>query len=220
MFKKTVKSPGTPHNKSFPLTWLKTKMLILYRDFCIPRENWDVSFDLPKSKRFFYPLIRSYFLAVSSRRVYTYGNNNKGYTQSSCILKEKREYEIYYYILKHSVNMALMGCMGRLCCVRFRCLENQTVFRSCKYTLSSFCFHEKWHSSAKHCYIRTNTETEIIHFCVTSYNFITTVSTPSPAVTSSQPNSHTQLCTYCRNSPSQNRATCSGNHQAYHHKSV
>jgi len=30
--------------------------------------------------------------------------------------------------------------MGRLRCVFFRCLENQTVFRTCKYPLSSFIF--------------------------------------------------------------------------------
>lgn len=101
-----------------------------------------------------------------------------------------------------------MGCMGRLRCVCFRCLENQTIFRSCKYTLSSFYFQENWHSSAKHCYIRTITETEIIRFCVTSYNFITSVSTPSSPATVSQLNSLSQLCTYFRNSPSRNRATC------------
>jgi hypothetical protein len=90
--------------------------------------------------------------------------------------------------------MVLMGCTRRLSCVCFRCLENQTVFRSSQYTWSSFYFHEKWHSQAKHCYIPTIAEKEIIHFCVTSYNFITSVPAPSSPVTLSELNSHTQMC--------------------------
>lgn len=155
---------------------------------------------------FSYPLIRPYFLAVYSGRVYTYGNNNKGYALSSCILKEKGEYEIYYYILKHSVNMALMGCMGRLRCVCFRCLENQNVFRSCKYILSSFI---SMRSASAQLSTVTFVQSHRDHsLCVTSYNLTTSVSSPSSRVTLSEPNSHTQLCAYCRNSPSQNPATC------------
>jgi hypothetical protein len=125
-------------------------------------------------------------------------------------LKDKGEYEIYYYILKHSVNMVVMVCMGRFRCVCFRCLENQTVFRSCKYTLSSFYFHEKWHSSARHCYIRTynprNREHSLLCHTLQFHNVCFYTLLSGDAVTTKQ--SHTQLCIYYRNSPSQNRATC------------
>jgi hypothetical protein len=57
-------------------------------------------------------------------------------------------------------------------------------------------------------FVHTITETEIIPFCVASYNFITSVSTLSSLATVSELNSHTQLCIYFRNYPSQNRATC------------
>jgi hypothetical protein len=53
---------GTLNNKSFLLTWLKSKMLTLYGEFCISCETWDVTSDLPKSKRFFLPLEEVIFL--------------------------------------------------------------------------------------------------------------------------------------------------------------